>query len=254
MGQTDNLVPQSFFSVSISNENIQHHPFVKRRVIPALEKTHAPQISALKLKYRKRMARSKLSPSELEDKAWGFVIWELVNHYLQLQGTDRMLRFGLLAGGGHTYIIWDNHQKSLYASNEFRFSVLLANKDEGFEDDDDVSLRGKLSFAVRDGKRYPVLKIYFYVHQMLDGRQADATDPSPNVGLLCELPYFFIRHDHYETLNNAAATENFLELFELTKEDNDLEIDFIPTDELGEMAYYDRFVRIGNKYVTITID
>jgi hypothetical protein len=252
----DYLVPHAFFSIHLE-ENIAKHPFVRKRVIPALEKTHTKQVSILKQKYKKRLSNAKLSDTELNNKIWYFVLNEMIIHYSNLLGKDRGLTFGLFGGGAHNFIVWDNHHKSLYPTNDFSFNLPFSTESEytTFEDNDEVFFRGKLATAYRDGERYSVLKIYFYVVDNSEKRDPGETTVSGNVGILCEVPFFFLRNDRYETFQDHDTTNQLLELFELKKDDTDYSPpDFIPTDEIGESYGSSSWLEIGNDYAGVNIN
>ncbi len=252
---TDSLIPHAFFTIRLKSD-IAKHPFVRKQVIPALEKTHAKQVATLKLKYKKRLTNAKLGESELNDKVWSLVLNDIVIHYSNLLGKDRGLSFGLFGGGAHHFMVWDNHHKSLYPTNDFSFNLPIGNESEysTLEENGDVFLRGKLATAIRDGERYSVLKIYFYVIDNSEKRDPGETTVSRNVGILCEIPFFFLRNDRYETLQDENTTSQLLELFELKKDDTDYSPpDFIPTDELGESYGYSSWLEIGNDYAGVAI-
>lgn len=244
---SDNLIPEAAFNIRIK-DGLQKHPFVRKRVIPALEKTHAKQITLLKQKYK----------SEREDFIWFHIFRDLVKHYTTLLGKDRGLSFFLLRGGAFQHVVWDNLNKALYSDDSFSFDLPLHNNPGGgvLDEDNQVSLRGKLSTAIRNGERYAVLKIYFYVHdsKIEFARQPGDTTVSKNVGLLCEVPYFFLRSDRYNTFQDTDITNKLLDMFELKKEDpGNMDLDFIPTNELGE-SYGSSFgTEIGNDCVGVYI-
>jgi hypothetical protein len=254
---SDNIVPNAFFTIRLK-QTVASHPFIRKRVIPALEKTHTKQVALLKQKYKKRFvnAKPKLSEAELSNWVWSAVLNDIVTHYATLQGKDRYLSFGLFSGGAHQFIVWDNYSKALYPTDNFSFDLpFSSDPDVGlFEEDDQVFLRGKLATAFRDGERYSVLKIYFYVVDTSEKREPGATTISSNVGILCEIPYFFLRSDRYETLQDTETTNKLLEMFELKRDDNNFEpLDFIPTDELGESYGISTWLEIGNDYAGVTI-
>ena len=252
---SDNLLPHAFFTVRIKPD-IASHPFVRKRVIPALEKTHVKRVALLKQKYKRRLSTAKLAEAELYSKVWYAIINEMVTHYSTLLGKDRGLTFGLFSGGAHQFMVWDNHHKSLYPTDNFDFNLPFSDDPDSslFEEDNQVFLRGKLATAFRDGQRYSVLKIYFYVVDTAEKRDPGATTISKNVGILCEIPFFFLRSDRYETLQDEGTTNQLLELFELKREDNDFSPpDFIPTDELGEMYGASSWIEIGNDYASVNI-
>jgi hypothetical protein len=252
---SDNLIPHAFFTFRLKPD-IAKHPFVRKRVIPALEKTHAKQLALLKQKYKKRLANAKLSEGELTTRVWSLALNDIVVHYCNLQGKDRYLSFGLFSGGAHQFIVWDNYSKALYPTDNFSFDLPFSNDpDVGlFEENNQVFLRGKLATTFRDGERYSVLKIYFYVVDKSEKREPGETTISSNVGILCEIPYFFLRSDRYETLQDTETTNKLLEMFELKRDDNNFEpLDFIPTDELGESYGISTWLEIGNDYAGVTI-
>jgi len=252
----ENLVADAFFNIRIKSD-IYKHPFVKKRVIPALEKTHAKQVTLLKQKYKKRLANSKLTAAELDEHIWYGILLDLLRHYTTLSGKDRGLSFGLFSGGAFQHIIWDNNKKALYPANNFEFDIPFS-KDPNigiFAEDNEIFFRGKLATAYREGERFSVLKIYFYISDNSEKRDVGATTISKNVGILCEVPSIFLRSDRYLTLQNTQLTNQLLELFELEK-DKDFtqpDLDFIPTDELGEMYNTATGFDIGNKYAGVYI-
>ena len=253
----DYLTSHAFFSIRLK-QDVAKHPFVRKRVIPALEITHTKQVATLKQKYKKRLASVKTTETELDNRVWFGILNDMVTHYSSLLGKDRGLAFGLLSGGAHQFIIWDNHQKALYPNDNFSFDLPFSNDpDVGlFEEDNQVFLRGKLSTAIRNGQRYSVLRIYFYVVDTSEKRDPGETAISKNVGILCEVPFFFLRSDRYETLQDENATNQLLELFELKKDDTDYSPpDFIPTDELGEMigGVGPAWIEIGTDYAGVNI-
>ena len=250
------LVPDALFSIRVNNK-IYKHPFVQKRVVPALEKTHTKQIALLKQKYKKRFANnSQIAASELDTWIWFGIINEMVSHYVTVKGKDRGLSFFLFSGGAYQHVVWDNLNKSFYPTNNFSFDLPFSNDPDVslFEEDNQVSLRGKVATAYRDGQRYSVLKIYFYVGDTSEKRDPGSTSISKNVGILAEIPYFFIRSDRYDTFQDTDTTDQLLSLFELKKDDRDFSPpDFIPTDELGEMYHNTMSIDIGNDYVGVYV-
>jgi len=251
-----NLVEDSFFSIRLKS-NIYHHPFVQKRVIPALEKTHPKQISLLKAKYKKRYINSNIKGEELEEHIWYGIFIDLLKHYTTLAGADRGLYFGLFSGGASQHIVWDNLKKNLYPTDNFDFDIPFSKDPNisSFAENNEVFFRGKIATSYRDGARYSVLKIYFYVQDNHEKRDVGDTTISTNVGILCEIPYFFLRSDRYKTFQDENATNALLELFELEK-DKDIrpfDLDFIPTDELGEMYHNSTGTDIGNEYAGVYI-
>ena len=154
--------------------------------------------------------------------------------------------------------MWNGIFHSLYPCEKFSFSIplLSSNHNNYFSDEDgEVYLRGSHSTANREGVAYSVIRIYMYVHDSSEQREVGATTISANVGLLCEIPYFFIRSDRYETFANKAVTTNLFNLFGI-KEDNlfsNYDFDFTPTDELGDIINPWQHLAIGNEFVTFHI-
>ncbi len=253
----DQLIPNAFFGIGLKS-GIAQHPFVKERVIPALQKTHAKQISVLSQARRKQMVG--LSGTELENRVWFAVLNDMYKHYATLNGQDRFLDFCLFSGGADRFIVWDNYNKRLDPSNGFSFRLYFSDDQScgvGYDKDGTVSLRGKLSTTIRDGQKYSVLRVYFYVEDHTEKRDPGATSISKNVGLLCEVPYFFLRHDRYETLQDKDTTNILLEMFELKLEDNNFSPpDFIPTDELGDSTYDGSrsYFEVENDYASVRIN
>lgn len=250
------LTPNAFFSVVISHADIASHPFVRRRVIPALEKTHPKQLGLLQQKYRKRWTDQKLSSAEFETRVWSVVLYDIVNHYTHRQGDDRSLSFGMFSGGD-TYYVWDNLLKNFYPTDDFSFNLPLSKDSFSgglYGNDGKVFLRGKLSTTIRNGERFSVFRVYFFVSDSSEDREPGATTISANVGILCEVPYFFLRSDRYNTFQDTTTTNRLLEMFELEKKQDDyMPPDFIPTDELGDMITSTSPIQIGNKYVSLWI-
>jgi hypothetical protein len=253
----DNIMLQSFFSININSNNIHHHPFVINRIIPALEKAHPKSIAALKQKVKKKLTTNGCSSDKIADLLWGQVLTEAISLTIKKLGEDRNLSFGLMTTSDGQTLVWDRLFKSLYSCDSFSFSIplLRSNYVDYFGDEDGaVYLRGSHSTANRNGQSYSVIRIYFYIHDVKEHREPGEKKISENVGLLCELPYFFVRSDRYETFSDSEVTNKLLDLFELKKPDNDLFLDFIPTNELGDMTSGRQWVEIGNDFVTFNIN
>jgi hypothetical protein len=251
---SDNIVSHAFFSVSIGKD-VYQHPFVRDRVIPALKETHKTEILSIVRRNKPFITGMNKPKEELENLLWFNVLSEVIRDSIKKFGDDRGLGFGLLGGGASNYLIWDNLYKNLYPSFDFSFSLPLLTDDKNHYgyNDGTVYLRGAQSTAYRNGQRISVIRIYFY-HDIHEKRDVGAETISTNVGLLCEVPFFFLRSDRYETFADEDATNNLLDLFELTKSNLfDSPLDFIPTNELGDMTHDASPVVIGNNFASLNI-
>lgn len=255
--ETGPLTPHAFFNIVPSYKGLALHPFVRQRVIPALEKTHPREMSMFKQKYMRNIVNAKLSSLEKQSRVYSLAIWEMMNLSIKHRGADRGLSFGLFSGGAYRYYVWDNLSKNFYPSQGFEFDLPLAYKPEPLDrpHDGEVHFKGKLSSATRGGGSYLALRLYFHVGDEKERRDPGETRQSENVGIVCEVPYFFLRSDRYETFQNQEVMQRLLETFGLREERMDMDLDFIPTDELGESTFLSESPAtvIGNDYMTVYI-
>jgi hypothetical protein len=251
----DDLEPNTFFSIVVHYEAIAKDSFVRKAVIPELRRLLGDSAYRSELAMLKKNKHLSSKPDhELRELAWGLVISHLIEKAVKTHSNTGSLRFGLLgtAPSLNQALLWDEASKSLSKMPESGtdlFSLSLVDESATYYLFDDVKLKGRFVLSENGDGKTLVLKVYFYTPG-IHGKDVQ------QVGILCELPYPFLRADRDALLARKAEADQLLDEFALKFNKYYEGHDDWYEDELGEtqMSGGNMQIAIGNDLVSIYVD